>query len=153
MGQLALGLRSLLVKASVFFVMAALLAWALGGTLFPRPERVELGSVAFAGKEWHLRLSVGGDHPGEARFDLMSRSGDERPERFLGPFSDAAGIVVVGEGLYAAVRDLPIDTGRWTLVRVASDGTTTREPLADRLAVEQSLAELRAEASSPDGDR
>ena len=39
--QVILGLRSLIVKAVVFFIMAALLAWALGGTLFPRPEVVD----------------------------------------------------------------------------------------------------------------
>jgi hypothetical protein len=37
MGQVALGLRSLVVRIVVFIIMAALLAWALGGTLWPRP--------------------------------------------------------------------------------------------------------------------
>jgi hypothetical protein len=37
MGQFTLGLRSLLIRSTIFVVMAALLAWALGGTLFPRP--------------------------------------------------------------------------------------------------------------------
>ncbi|MAC18322.1 MAG: hypothetical protein CMJ23_01355 [Phycisphaerae bacterium] len=36
MGQVYLGFRSLLVKIAVFVVMAALLAWALGGTLWPK---------------------------------------------------------------------------------------------------------------------
>ena len=36
MGQVYLGFRSLLVKLAVFVVMAALLAWAIGGTLWPR---------------------------------------------------------------------------------------------------------------------
>lgn len=36
MGQVYLGFRSLLVKIVVFVVMAALLAWAIGGTLWPR---------------------------------------------------------------------------------------------------------------------
>lgn len=36
MGQVYLGFRSLLLRIAVFVVMAALLAWALGGTLWPR---------------------------------------------------------------------------------------------------------------------
>ncbi len=36
MGQVYLGFRSLLLKFAVFVVMAALLAWAIGGTLWPR---------------------------------------------------------------------------------------------------------------------
>ena len=36
--QLFLGFRSLAVKILIFVVMAALLAWALGGTLWPRSQ-------------------------------------------------------------------------------------------------------------------
>ena len=35
MGQIYLGFRSLAVKLVIFFVMAAMLAWILGGTLWP----------------------------------------------------------------------------------------------------------------------
>ena len=58
MGQVALGFRSLLVRAAVFFVMAALLAWALGGTLWPRAVGVLLDGVTFAGKEWVWQAKV-----------------------------------------------------------------------------------------------
>lgn len=37
MGQILLGFRSLAVKIAVFVVLASLLAWILGGTLWPRP--------------------------------------------------------------------------------------------------------------------
>ncbi len=60
MGQLALGFRSLLVKALVFVVMAGLLAWALGGTLFPRPTVVRLPSAN--GMRW--QVAIGGDIDG-----------------------------------------------------------------------------------------
>ena len=43
MWQVVLGLRSLLVKIAVFVVMAALLAWALGGTLWPRTSIRAIG--------------------------------------------------------------------------------------------------------------
>ncbi|MGA0173777.1 MAG: hypothetical protein ACO3NL_09065 [Phycisphaerales bacterium] len=44
MWQVVLGLRSLLVKIAVFVVMAALLAWALGGTLWPRTSIRTIGT-------------------------------------------------------------------------------------------------------------
>lgn len=37
MGQILLGFRSLALKIAVFVALAALLAWTLGGTLWPRP--------------------------------------------------------------------------------------------------------------------
>ncbi|MEC7353398.1 MAG: hypothetical protein VYD99_09760, partial [Planctomycetota bacterium] len=73
--QVMLGLRSLLVKVAVFFVMAALLAWALGGTLFPRPEVVDYSPVTFQGSQWWLRMLAGGDEPGAVRWMLMERNG------------------------------------------------------------------------------
>ena len=45
MGQVYLGFRSLLVKLAVFVVMAALLAWAIGGTLWPRTAVGIVGSA------------------------------------------------------------------------------------------------------------
>ena len=48
MGQFALGIRSLLIRLAVFFVMAVLLAWALGGTLWPRAEVIDLDAMYFA---------------------------------------------------------------------------------------------------------
>ncbi len=57
MGQFALGIRSLLIKGAVFFVMAALLAWTLGGALWPRTPQVAVGPVTFAGGQYELQLS------------------------------------------------------------------------------------------------
>ena len=37
MGQVVLGFRSLAVKLAVFVALATVLAWILGGTLWPRP--------------------------------------------------------------------------------------------------------------------
>ncbi len=44
MGQVLLGLRSLFVRIAVFVTMAALLAWALGGTLWPRTSIRKIGT-------------------------------------------------------------------------------------------------------------
>lgn len=44
MGQVLLGLRSLFVRIAIFVTMAALLAWALGGTLWPRTSIRQIGT-------------------------------------------------------------------------------------------------------------
>lgn len=142
MGQLALGLRSLLVKAAVFFAMAALLAWVLGGTLFPRPERVELPPVAFAGKVWHVRLSVGGDRPGQIRYELMAAPTNGKPEAVGPEFAEASSPVVTGDALVIGMRRFPADGGAWVLRRFDATGAEHAEVLPDRLAIERSLAEL-----------
>ncbi len=49
MGQVYLGFRSLLFKIAVFVVMAALLAWALGGTLWPRVAMRTVGDPVMGG--------------------------------------------------------------------------------------------------------
>lgn len=46
MGQVLLGLRSLFVRIAIFVTMAALLAWALGGTLWPRTSIRTIGETA-----------------------------------------------------------------------------------------------------------
>lgn len=144
MGQLALGLRSLLVKAAVFFVMAALLAWVLGGTLFPRPERVSLPSVSFAGRTWHVRLSVGGDRPDTVRYELMAAPTDGKPEPIGPEFADASSPVVTADALVIGMRRFPAEGGAWVLRRFDAAGKEHEQVLPDRLAIEQSLAELAA---------
>lgn len=44
MWQVLLGLRSLFVRIAIFVTMAALLAWALGGTLWPRTSIRKIGT-------------------------------------------------------------------------------------------------------------
>ncbi len=61
MGQVYLGFRSLLFKIAVFVVMAALLAWALGGTLWPKTEVRRVGEqVEIDGQAWALVFQIGG---------------------------------------------------------------------------------------------
>jgi hypothetical protein len=148
MGQAALGLRNLLVKAAIFVVLASLLAWALGGTLWPRAEVADHAAVPFGGAEWFWRLSVGGRERGEARWTLMRRSpgSDARPfdER---TFAEVAGPAVAGAALYVAARAPGADA--WTLGRIAATGGAAGAMeealrLPDRLAVEQQLARLGA---------
>ena len=105
MGQVALGFRSLLIKLAVFFVMAALLAWALGGTLFPRAEVAEFSAVSFGGRDWFWRLAVGGRETERVRWTMMVRTADGKAEVFgTRHWIDVAGPVATDEAIYFAGR-------------------------------------------------
>jgi hypothetical protein len=60
MGQVYLGFRSLLVKIAVFVAMASMLAWILGGTLWPRVAMRPIGEPVFDGRVV-LVDQIGGD--------------------------------------------------------------------------------------------
>ncbi|MDG2021380.1 MAG: hypothetical protein P8J59_05480 [Phycisphaerales bacterium] len=63
MGQVYLGFRSLLVKLAVFVVMAALLAWAIGGTLWPRTAVGIVGTpIVVDGSRIALISQIGGEY-------------------------------------------------------------------------------------------
>ncbi|NNM24439.1 MAG: hypothetical protein HKO59_00390 [Phycisphaerales bacterium] len=142
MGQVALGFRSLLIKGVVFFIMAALLAWALGGTLWPRAEIVDLDPVTFQGEPWFWRLSVGGREPGRLSYTIHHGAADDASPLDEQRWVEVAGPRLAGEHLYYAGRTV---AGSWVLERVSARGVA--EPVAalpDRLAVERQLARLAA---------
>jgi hypothetical protein len=76
MGQVALGLQSLALRLAVFVVMAALLAWALGGTLFPSPQRVNFPAWEFGGSQWNWRVTGSSTIAGPTTWTLFERRGD-----------------------------------------------------------------------------
>ena len=86
MGQVALGFRSLLIKAAVFFIMAGLLAWTLGGALFPQPTIVNLPGAG----DIYWRVSSGGEING-LQWSLMQ--GDQ--EIKTGRWQSTVGPVIV----------------------------------------------------------
>lgn len=141
MGQVALGLRSLLIKLTIFVVMAALLAWALGGSLFPRARTWETDGVSFAGAEWSWRLVL--PRGGEVRWELIRRSGDERVEIVdAGPWLEVAGPIATGEGLLYGGRSA-VGPRDWRLGRFDVDLHQEWFPMVDRLAVERQLERVR----------
>ena len=143
--QVILGLRSLLVKCVVFFIMAALLAWALGGTLFPRPEVVDYPHVTFKDTEWWLRMKAGGDEPGAVRWYLMEKAGGKtfkQPHLHADDdgWLDACGPVVADQTLYVGFK-----TARegWQIAVFEQPAPLTRlVAVLDRLAVERQLARV-----------
>lgn len=145
MGQFALGIRSLLVKATIFVVLAALLAWALGGTLFPKPETSDLDyrAVSFGGDTmYYWRVLVGGKKDGEIRWHLMSiDSAYEKRTVEETQFVEVAGPIATTDGLYYAGRTEARDSP-WRIVKRDAAGATKSWPMPDRLAVEQQLARV-----------
>ncbi|MSR17730.1 MAG: hypothetical protein EXS00_00925 [Phycisphaerales bacterium] len=72
MGIVALGFRSLLIRAAVFFAMAAMLTWILGGTLWPAKQVITMTPFAHAGKEWAVQLMGEKSRAGPAECQLVS---------------------------------------------------------------------------------
>lgn len=155
--QIILGLRSLLIKSAVFFVMAALLAWALGGTLFPRPEVVDFAPVTFRDTEWWLQMHAGGEEPGAVRWFLMQRSGGRT---FMQPnlhevehvnalgWQDAAGPVIAGDTLYVGFKTA---ADGWQIAAFEQPAPVhTTVGALDRLSVERQLARVEAGLSLQD---
>jgi hypothetical protein len=147
MGQVALGIRSLLIKAAVFFVLCALLVWTLGGQLFPAPETVDGAAVPFGGGSWFWRLSVGGDEPGALHWTLMEGDAGDKAT----PFDDkrwleVAGPVVADGALYYAGLSDQNSAQGWVMHRlvITDDSFETMTWVYPyRLAVEQQLQRVR----------
>lgn len=154
MGQVALGFRSLLIKGAVFFVMAALLAWALGGTLWPRAETADFDSVSMGNHEWFWRLSVGGREPGAVRYTLMQRTvgAEEAKPADDRAWVEVAGPVTTADAICFAGRPSFNPEEKWRLERIQVPGTVGTGPmvaekavvLPDRLSVERQLARVKA---------
>ena len=105
MGQLALGFRSLFIKAAIFFIMTGLLAWTLGGALFPQPTIVNLPGAG--GIYW--RVSSGGEING-LQWSLMS--GDQ--EIKTGRWQSTVGPVIVDGVSWIATGN----AGQWSISKV-----------------------------------
>ncbi len=88
MGQVALGLRSLAIRITIFVVMAALLAWALGGTLWPRSSSaVQRPVIEAGGRQWGWLVTVDGAER-EVSYRLARRTAGDawEPVKGGGPF-------------------------------------------------------------------
>jgi hypothetical protein len=146
MGQFVLGLRSLAVKLAVFFVLAALLAWILGGTLWPRPHLVRLTSnhAQFNGDGlcfW--QISIEERKQEHARWELMHWVSGAPPAKPVDGRSwhSGAGPISSGGVLYYGGCDAE---GKWVIVQIDETKTSIDHPMPDRLAVEQQLARVQA---------
>lgn len=157
MGQLALGLRSLAVRLAVFVAMAALLAWALGGTLFPSPQRVNLSAWSFDGSQWNWRVSGSGSEPQPVTWTLVERRGGRaREERFgvAGAWRDVRGPRFDRDAMLLAVETHDVSDGdprAWWLIRVETSPERRAEVtrLESAAAMDEVLCASPASPSSP----
>jgi hypothetical protein len=153
MGQFALGIRSLLVKAAIFVIMAALLAWALGGTLWPKPARVDLSAVQMGGSAWFWRVTAENKRSanGNVTWQFMRAIGDEDPKPVnVTRWRDVAGPITTSDALYFAGRpvrdgDNSHSAASWIIVGVNAKGeSVSQSPMPDRLAVEEQFVRVQA---------
>ncbi len=105
MGQLALGFRSLLIKIAIFFLMAGLLAWALGGTLFPKPTIVDLPGAG----DVYWRVSSGGELHG-LQWSLVQDGKTIKS----GHWQTAVGPVIVDGTSWVATGN----SGQWSIFKI-----------------------------------
>lgn len=143
MGQVALGLRSLVIRAFIFFLLASMLAWVLGGSLFPRQPEAHSDVARFLGASWYWRLSPLG--PNEALSWQLHRKTDEGRIEVIdaGPWREIAGPVASGGGLYYAGRHVSLNSAEWRIGQLDQTMHLEWFPMPDRLAVEQQLERLR----------
>ncbi len=124
MGQVALGLRSLIIKIAVFITMAALLAWALGGTLWPRPvSAIEQPVQTIGGERFAWQVTIRPSE-GTVRYVLARQAADdwvpvgpEEPFQSVLPLrvEDVAG----AEAVIAVGRDT---SGAWVTLHAGPAG-------------------------------
>lgn len=167
MSQVALGLRSLVIKLAIFVAMAALLAWALGGTLWPRPERLRSSIVALSddpakgNRVWYaIDTEVGGRDRGQTSATLVRLKplrGTHSATPVLPPPADDDEEREIWDEALAPVPVGPVDDAKemwvaarvrgtegWRLVRVGVAGDVLeRIEFPDRLEVERQLARVR----------
>jgi len=123
MGQVILGFRSLLVKIAVFVAMASMLAWILGGTLWPKTAvRIVGEPVELGGRRLVLVDQIGGPLDratfGLGELDAEDRIVRRRPraEEMTPAWSDALVPVAGADGVAAVAYAI---AGRWTVATVA----------------------------------
>lgn len=133
MGQATLALRNFLIRVAIFVMLAALLAWAVGGTLFGS-HRVNFPAVDWDGREWAVQVVGNGRQPDRVRWLLVSRRGEDpwtvHPVAEAGQWRDLVGPVADQNGLRMAVASEGPGGKTWELVIFErGDAPPRRSPL------------------------
>lgn len=131
MGQLALGFRSLLIRLTIFFVMALLLAWALGGTLWPRPVYAVTMDASSGDISWSWEIRVSSYDPSRpVTYALICQTKTEKHAHRM-EWTEVAGIVFDGSSAWtAATKD---DADGWRILELTPDGAVQPAEKADDL--------------------
>ena len=150
MGQVLLGLRSLFVRIAIFVTMAALLAWALGGTLWPRttvrvigePVEIASGRIALVHQVRPPRATYG-----IAKIDEQGAPQQPTPrvDQILPAWREALSPVASPQGDRAAFA-LSVG-GQWLVAVVDDAGAPANwrsHEVIDRLEAARQLARFAA---------
>jgi len=142
MGQLALGFRSLLIKALIFVIMAALLAWALGGALLPRTLRIPQQSVEHAGRSVGWQMVVREDAEVPPHW-LLADLAEKKPIPIVEDRWLAISGIVTRDKVLCTGGQLLGPPGRWVIIELSGEGSLVWHDVPDRLEVERQLARVR----------
>ena len=137
MGQVALGFRSLIVQCVVFFIMAAILAWVLGGNLWRSPmietlPGVSLGQSTYC---WRVRLEPT-DDPGTNPLSFTLATSDPTLPVASVPeiMREVLPLKAIDDRVVVAGQDA--SSGSWILVDVSASGeASNRFVSGDRMGL------------------
>jgi len=140
MGQLALGVRSLLIRLAIFFVMAILLAWALGGTLWPRPVTAQAMSITADAQTWSWDARISSYSEPALTWILSCVTGEASSVHRHG-WLEASGFIASSKGVFTAARD---PEQGWVILALSPDGSyAVIGTAASRVEAEASLLDRR----------
>ena len=144
MGQATLAVRDFLIRVAIFVVLAALLAWAVGGTLFGS-HRVNFPAIDWDGREWAVQVIGNGRQPDRVRWRLLWKRGEDpwtiHPVSETAQWRDLIGPVADADGLRVAVATEGQAGKNWMIIRFSKAdaaptvGTLPTEPTDRRLPV------------------
>jgi len=134
---LTLGLRALLINIVIFVLLAAALAWYLGGSLLPGRQTVNFPSFEWMGDDYHFRVIGHGTTPEPVRWELLHTlpNGDEerltlnvdgRWRNVWGPLVYDGGVLI---GLEVEARD---GTTQWWVAQINRDRAVKTQQVDDR---------------------
>ncbi len=130
--QLGLGLRSLAIKAAVFVVLAGILAWTIGGSIFPGSQVVNCPAVEWGGAKWHAQVTGNGRAPSPVEWRLVkvdSNGNSTTPSLGVeGMWRGMWGPEVRGDAMVLAVESESGGAKQWWNVSVDKSGTPTVTP-------------------------
>ncbi len=139
-----LGLRALIVNVVVFVMLAAGLAWYLGGSLLPNRQAVHFPVFEWMGDDYHFRVIGHGTTPDPVRWELIHALPDGDEERLTlgvdGKWRSVWGPLVQQSDLLIGLEVEAADgSTQWWVAQIDRDRAASSVRVADRAAMESAL--------------
>lgn len=137
--QLALGLRSLAVKIAIFLCLAGVLAWVIGGSIFPGSQVVNLPAFEWGSSTWHMQVRGNGRSPSPVVWRLLSSdpAGSEVVQTLgvLGEWSQVIGPFTGPEKLTLGICTMNDERPSWWIAEVDRNGTPSARQVENEIAL------------------